>query len=105
VSLISCNAAEADIAVNPLSCPVDTTLTGIARGFGPRLERRIAPFQDVEIEGDEPRALLASAPGEASIHRIKSHPRSGYVAVMDFEMRQSDAWIVHPEGRGWMSVM
>lgn len=105
MSLISCNAAEADIAVNPLSCPVDTTLTGIAKGFGPRLVRRIAPFQDAEIARDEPQALLASAPGVASIHQIKSHPRSGYVAVMDFAMRQSDAWIVHPEGRGWMSGM
>jgi hypothetical protein len=105
VSLISCNAAEADIAVNPLSCALDTTSTGIARGFGPRLVRQIAPFQDAEIERDEPQALLAPVLGVASIHQIKSHPRSGYVAVMDFAMRQSDAWIVHPEDRGWMSVM
>jgi hypothetical protein len=105
VTLIACNAAEADIAAGPLPCAMDTTSAGIARRFGPRLMRRIAPFRDAEIELAELRPLLASAPGVVSIHQIKPHPRGGYVAVMDFAMPQLDAWIVHLEARGWMSVM
>lgn len=81
------------------------TSTGIAKRFGPRLMRRTAPFQDAEIEVAELQALLASAPGSMSIHEIKSHPRGGYVAVMDFAMPQLDAWIDHLEASGWMGVM
>ena len=77
----------------------------IARGFGPRLMRRHPPFQNAEAEHAELRALLASAPGVVTIREVKSHPRGGCVAVMDFAMPQLDAWIAHLEARGWTGVI
>lgn len=75
------------------------------RIFGPRLMRLQAPFPGIDAERAELESLLASAPGVKAIREIASHPRGGFVAVMDFAWSDLDDWIAYLDAQGWRSVM
>lgn len=66
--------------------------------------RRRPPFGEPSASVESLRKVLLSAPGVSCVRSIELHRKGGFVATMDFDGSAVDAFILHIETAGWMSV-